>query len=77
MARHLAIFYLEGGHEVELEVEKLEVQITEEGNIAGYTVKHVEEERLSYLYFKPASILGIKSILLEAEDEEDDAAESV
>ena len=74
MARHLVTFYLEGGHEVPIEVNELEVGINEEtGQIANYTIKSVPEEELSYLFFAPGAIVGIKSVLLEGDDEQEDS----
>lgn len=71
MARHFAHFYLEGGQEVEAELSKLEVKISDDtGAIVSYELETCPSENISYLYFRPNAIVGIKAILLEADEEE-------
>jgi hypothetical protein len=71
MERHIATFYLRGHHEVTVEVSNLETTITEEGVIASYKVETVPKEHISYLFFQPEAIVGIKAVLIESGDEED------
>lgn len=68
MALHHVTFYLEGGHEVSVVATEVEVQVTEDAQIAGYTLKNAPEENLSYFYLKPSAIIGIRSVLLEADE---------
>lgn len=72
MARHQMTVHLEGGQSEVIQVSNLEVSLdADSGNIASYNIETVEEEQISYLYFRPDKIVAIKAILLEADENKD------
>ena len=71
MALHEVTIYLRGGQTVSVLATEVDFQRDEEtGYIVGYNIQTPDDYSYSLLYLVPGEIAGVKSILLQADDEE-------
>ena len=56
---HLAEFYLKSGQYFALRIHKLETGITDNGQLASYSIESHPDENISYMYIDPSEVAAI------------------